>query len=153
MLQRPMNPFYATLKTSIFSTMSALAREHGAINLGQGFPDGPGPEDVRARAAQALMEESNQYPPMLGLPALRTAVADHYRRFHGLSLDPQKEVFVTSGATEAIAATILSLVRPGDEVVMFQPLYDAYLPLVRYAGGVPRFVRLTPPDWAMNEAA
>jgi aspartate/methionine/tyrosine aminotransferase len=147
-----MNPLYENLPTSIFAHMSALAVEHGAVNLGQGFPDFGWPEDVVAKAAQALTEASNQYPPMLGLPALREAVAAHYRHQQGLDIDPA-EVFVTSGATEALAAAILALVSPGDEVVLFQPLYDAYLPLVLRAGGVPRFVRLTPPDWRITGEA
>jgi N-succinyldiaminopimelate aminotransferase len=148
-----MNPVFSGLPTTIFETMSRLARETGAINLGQGFPDDPGPEDVRARAAEAVMTGWNQYPPMLGLPELRQAVADHYRRFQGLEVDPASEVMVTSGATEAIAGALMALIEPGDEVVLFQPLYDAYLPLVRRAGGVPRLVGLSPPGWRITEAA
>ena len=148
-----MNPLFADLPTTVFEEMSGLARKHGAVNLGQGFPDSDGPEDVRAAAAKATMEGPNQYPPMAGLMALREAVAAHYGRFQGLTLDPETQVVVTSGATEALAASILALVRPGDEVVLFQPLYDAYLPLVKLAGGIPRLVRLTPPDWEMTEAA
>lgn len=147
-----MNPLYETMPTSIFAHMSALAVEHGAVNLGQGFPDFGWPDDVVAAAAKALTEGSNQYPPMLGLPALREAIAAHYRHHQGLAVDPA-EVFVTSGATEALAAAILALVSPGDEVVLIQPLYDAYLPLVLRAGGVPRFVRLTPPDWRIAAEA
>jgi aspartate/methionine/tyrosine aminotransferase len=145
-----MNPIFADLPTTVFELISGLSRQHGAVNLGQGFPDGPGPEDVRAKAAEALMSGSNQYPPMAGLPELRAAVADHYRRFQGLALEAD-QVLVTSGATEAIAASILGLVQPGDEVVLIQPAYDAYLPLVRQAGGVPRFVTLRPPDWRLTE--
>lgn len=147
-----MNPLFAGLPNTIFDVMSRLAVQHGAINLGQGFPDAAGPQDVRAEAARALVEDSNQYPPMRGLPALRAAVAEHYGRFHGLTLDPDAEVVVTSGATEALAASILSLVSPGDEVVLIQPLYDAYLPLVRLAGGAPRLMRLQPPHWTITEA-
>ena len=147
-----MNPVYAALGTTIFETMSARARATGAINLGQGFPDGRGPADVLAEAARALLEESNQYPPMAGTPALRQAVADHYRAHHDLDLSPS-EVIVTSGATEALAATIFALVSPGDEVVMFQPLYDAYLPLVQRAGGIARLVRLEPPEWRITARA
>ena len=144
-----MNPLYASLGTTIFERMSVRAREVGAINLGQGFPDGRGPEDVLAEAARALIEDSNQYPSMLGLPVLRQAVADHYAHHQGLDLSAE-EVIVTSGATEALAAAILALVTPGDEVVMFQPLYDAYWPLVMRAGGVPRLVRLEPPEWRIT---
>ncbi|HWA22685.1 MAG TPA: aminotransferase [Caulobacterales bacterium] len=147
-----MNPIFAALPTTIFERMSSLAREKNAINLGQGFPEIDGPEDVRAAAARAVLEGPNQYPPMLGLPELREAVAVHYERFHGLDLDWRSEVTITSGATEALAASIFALVSPGDEVVMFQPLYDAYEPLVRRAGGVLRTVRLTPPDWRFTEA-
>ena len=142
-----MNPIFADLPTSVFETMSRLARETGAVNLGQGFPDDPGPADVRRVAAEAVVDGWNQYPPMLGLPDLREAVAAHYRRFQGLDLDPGREVMVTSGATEALAGALLALIEPGDEVVLFQPCYDAYLPLVRRAGGVPRFVTLRPPGW------
>jgi len=147
-----MNPVFAGLPTTIFERMSGIARERGAINLGQGFPDARGPEDVRAEAARALIEEPNQYPPMAGLPILRQAIADHYQKHQGLDLDPQ-EVTVTSGATEALAAAIFALVTPGDEVAMFQPLYDAYLPLVQRAGGVARLVRLEPPDWRITADA
>ncbi|QTH23454.1 aminotransferase [Rhizorhabdus wittichii] len=148
-----LNPIYAALPTTIFEKMSAIARETGAINLGQGFPDAPGPEDIRRAAADALIERSNQYPPMLGIPELRQAIAAHYGEHHGLALDWRTEVVVTSGATEAIAGAILSLVAPGDEVVLIQPLYDAYLPMVRRAGAVPKLVRLEPPDWTIDPAA
>ena len=150
---RPMNRVFASLGTSVFETMSRLAREHGAINLGQGFPDDAGPADIRAQAARALVEGDNQYPPMMGLPALRAAVAAHYRRHQDLDLDAESEVMITSGATEALAGALLALIEPGDEVVLFAPLYDAYLPLVRRAGGVPRVVRLTPPAFRLDEAA
>ncbi len=152
-MSRPVNPVFADLPTTVFETMSALARQHGAINLGQGFPDDPGPDDIRAVAARALVEGDNQYPPMMGLPALREAVAAHYARHQGLALDPASEVMVTSGATEALAGALLALVRPGDEVVLFAPMYDAYLPLVRRAGGVPRIVNLQPPGFRLDAAA
>lgn len=151
------NPIFASLPTTIFEEMSGLARRHGAINLGQGFPDDPGPESVRAKAAEAVLHGYNQYPPMAGLPELRRAITDHYARTQGLDLDWEREVTVTSGATEALAAAFLGLIEPGDEVVVFQPLYDAYVPLIRRAGGIPRLVRLSPPHWrferAMLEAA
>jgi aspartate/methionine/tyrosine aminotransferase len=146
------NPLFANLPTSIFAHMSALAIEHDAINLGQGFPDFGWPDDVVDRAAEALRSGSNQYPPMRGLPELRRAVADHYRLHHNYSYDVE-EITITSGATEALAAAILALVSPGDEVVLFQPLYDAYLPLVRRAGGVPRLVTLEPPEWRITAQA
>jgi len=147
-----MNPVFAALPTSIFEAMSIEARARGAVNLGQGFPDFGWPEDVVAKAAQALTGASSQYPPMRGLPELREAVAAHYNAHQGLALDAE-QVVVTSGATEAIAATLLALVSPGDEVVLFQPLYDAYLPLVLRAGGVPMLVRLTPPGWRITQEA
>jgi aspartate/methionine/tyrosine aminotransferase len=147
-----MNPLFANQPTSIFEHMSGLARAGGAINLGQGFPDFGWPDDVIERAAEALRSGSNQYPPMRGLAELREAVAAHYRRHQGLDVDAE-QVIVTSGATEALAASLIALIEPGDEVVLFQPLYDAYLPLVRRAGGVARLVRLTPPGWRITEGA
>jgi aspartate/methionine/tyrosine aminotransferase len=145
------NPLYAGLPTTIFARMSALAAEHKAVNLGQGFPDFGWPEDVVSKAAEAL-SGSNQYAPMPGLPELRAAVAGHYRRFQGVEITAD-EVTITSGATEALAAALFALITPGDEVLLFQPLYDAYLPLVLRAGGVPRFVRLAPPDWRIAAEA
>ena len=146
------NPIFASLPTTVFEEMSGLARELGAINLGQGFPDDPGPEAVRRKAAEAVADGYNQYPPMAGLPALREAVANHYGRTQQLDFDWKSEVTVTSGATEAIAASLLALIRPGDEVVLFQPLYDSYLPIVRLAGGIPRLASLKPPHWRIDRA-
>lgn len=145
-----MNSLYASLGTTIFEVMSRLAAERGAVNLGQGFPQDDGPRDIREAAARALIEQSNQYPPMRGLPNLREAVASHYNTHHGLDLDWPREVTITSGATEAIAAALLAFIEPGDEVVLFEPLYDSYLPMVRRAGGVPRIVRLNPPHWRFD---
>ncbi len=147
-----MNRLFAELPTTIFEVMSSLARDRQAINLGQGFPDDPGPEDVRRRAADAVLNGYNQYPSMMGLPELRSAIAAHYKRFQDIDLDANLEVMVTSGATEAIAGAIFGAVEPGDEVVLFQPTYDAYLPLVQRAGGVARFVTLKPPHWTFSEA-
>ncbi|MCW5683071.1 MAG: aminotransferase [Pseudolabrys sp.] len=146
-----MNPIFAGLPVSVFEVMSGLARDHAAINLGQGFPDDPGPEDVRRKAAEAVVSGWNQYPPMLGLPELRQAVAAHYQHWQNLILDPDREIMITSGATEALAGALMALIEPGDEVVLFQPLYDAYLPLVQRAGGVPKFVRLEPPHWRFTD--
>ena len=146
-----MNPVFANLPVSVFEVMSRLAREQDAVNLGQGFPDDPGPEDVRRKAADAVINGWNQYPPMMGLPELRQAVSAHYRHWQNLAFDPDSEIMITSGATEAIAGALMALIEPGDEVVLFQPLYDAYLPLVQRAGGVPRFVRLEPPHWRFDE--
>ena len=152
-MDRRFNPVFAGLPTTIFTVMSGLATQHGAINLGQGFPDNAGPEDVRAKAAEALMSGSNQYPPMQGIPALREAVAEHYRRFHGVALDWRSEVIVTSGATEALASAIMGLLAPGDEAVLLEPAYDSYAPQVRSVGGVARFVRLEPPEWRITAEA
>src|SRR6201996_5121170 len=146
------NPIFASLPMTVFEEMSGLARTLGAINLGQGFPDDPGPEAVRARAADATLNGYNQYPPMAGLPELRTAVAGHYARTQGLDLNPTSEITITSGATEALAAAFLGLIEPGDEVVVFQPLYDAYLPVIRLAGGVPKLISLQPPRWRFDRA-
>ncbi len=148
-----MNRIYASLPDTIFDKMSVLARETGAVNLGQGFPEEDGPRDIAEAAARALLESSNQYPPMRGLPELREAVAAHYNRFHGLDLDWQREVTVTSGATEAIAAALLGVLNEGDEVVLLEPMYDAYLPLVKRAGAVAKIVRLQPPDWRVPAEA
>ena len=146
------NPIFSSLPTTIFEEMSGLARTLGAINLGQGFPDDPGPEAIRAKAADAVLNGYNQYPPMAGLPELRAAVAAHYARTQGLDLDPMTEVTVTSGATEALAAAFLGLIEPGDEVIVFQPLYDCYLPMIRMAGGVPKLISLQPPHWRFDRA-
>ena len=145
------HPIYAAMGTTIFEHMSALSRELGAINLGQGFPDGQGPPELIEAAALALRERSNQYPPSTGLPELRGAVAAFYGRRQRLVLGCD-QVVVTSGATEALAAAIFALVRPGDEVILFEPAYDAYAPLVRRAGGVPVFVALRPPAWRYERA-
>ena len=146
------NPTFANLPTTVFEEMSGLAREHGAINLGQGFPDDPGPEAIRVKAADVVMNGYNQYPPMAGLTELREAIAGHYGRTQGLNLDWKTEVTITSGATEALAAAFFGLIQPGDEVIVFQPLYDAYLPLIRRSGGVPRLVKLSPPHWRFDRA-
>ena len=140
------HPVYAAMDTTIFEHMSGLARELGAINLGQGFPDEAGPPDVIAAAVRALTEKSNQYPPGAGLPELRDDIGAFYARRQGLQF-AREEVIVTSGATEAIAAAVLALVNPGDEVILFQPAYDAYAPMVRRSGGVPVSVALAPPAW------
>jgi aspartate/methionine/tyrosine aminotransferase len=137
------------LGTTVFEVMSALAREHQSVNLGQGFPDDKGPEAVRRAAADYLLNAHNQYPPMMGIPELRQAVAEHAKRFQGLEVDWQTEVLVTSGATEALGDCLFGLIEPGDEVVLIEPLYDSYLPIVRRAGGVPRLVRLEPPTWRL----
>ncbi len=142
-LARRLRPF----TTTIFATMSELAAATGSVNLGQGFPDTDGPEELREVAVAAIREGRNQYPPGNGIPELRQAVAAHQGAWYGIELDPETEVLVTVGATEAIAATLLALCEPGDEVVMFEPTYDSYAAGVAMAGAVPRLVRLHPPDW------
>lgn len=145
------NDVLSTFGTTIFEVMSKLAMEHKAINLGQGFPDEDGPADIRQMAAKGLMDGPNQYPPMMGTPSLRRAVADSNHRFYGIAVEPNSGVLVTSGATEALADCLMALINPGDEVVLLEPLYDCYLPLVLRAGGIPKFVRLDPPHWDLNE--
>ncbi|MGA0546425.1 aminotransferase [Brevundimonas sp. VNH65] len=146
-----LNPIYAQMGVTVFEAMSGAARDLGAINLGQGFPDAPGPRALLEAAARAVLDGPNQYPPSRGLPVLRDAVARHYGRHQGLDLT-ETGVLVTSGATEAIAAAVLTVVRPGDGVVVIEPAYDAYGPLVRRAGGEVQTVRLAPPDWRLTEA-
>jgi N-succinyldiaminopimelate aminotransferase len=146
-----MNSVYTSIGTSVFETMSALALEHKAYNLGQGFPDFESPLDVREKAAEAVVHGWNQYPPMAGLPDLRQAIATHFKRFQNLDFEWKTEVMVTSGATEALAVSLLALIEAGDEVIVFEPAYDAYLPLIKRAGGVPRIVTLKPPHWRFNE--
>ena len=136
------NPVFAGLPTTIFTVMSALAVEHGAINLGQGFPDQDGPEAIRAVASQALIAGPNQYPPMKGVPELRRALSAHARSFYGLDYDAENEVLVTSGGTEALTAAILGLTGPGDEVVLIEPAYDSYRPIAAAAGAVIRSLTL-----------
>jgi len=143
------NTYLGSIGTTIFTVMSALATEHQSINLGQGFPDTEGPEDVVQAAADALKDGRNQYPPMPGVPELRQAVANANRRFYSLDIDWATEVTVTSGATEAITACLMAVLDPGDEVVLIEPLYDTYVPVVRMLGAVPRIVRLAPPVWEL----
>lgn len=131
---------------TIFEYMSGLCRDGSRINLGQGFPDDQGPIELREAAARALIERSNQYPPMAGLPELRDALASYYSRTQQLAVSAEHFI-VTSGATEALAAAILTVVSPGAEVLVFAPSYDLYAPMIRRAGGIPVFVPLAPPDW------
>ena len=144
-----LNPLYETMATSVFERMSGLAGKHGAINLGQGFPDFGWPDAILEEAARALRHGSNQYAPSRGLPALREAIAAHYGRHHGQPLDAG-QICVTSGATEAISAAILASVTPGDEVIIFTPAYDCYAPMIRRAGGVVREIALRPPRWRID---
>jgi N-succinyldiaminopimelate aminotransferase len=149
----PLTSRLAGFGTTIFAEMSALAASTGAINLGQGFPDTDGPAEVLEAAVDAMRAGHNQYPPGPGIPALREAVAAHQRRFHGIELDPDGEVLVTTGATEAIAAAMLALCEQGDEVVTFEPYYDSYAACIALAGAERRPVTLRPPDYAIDPDA
>lgn len=141
------------VRTTIFEQMSARAVATGALNLGQGFPDAAGPASVREAAARAILAGPHHYPRMRGTDALRGALADHYAATQGLAFDPAAEIVVTSGATEALAATILALLAPGDAAIILEPAYDAYGPLIRRAGALVQHVRLAPPGWRLTRAA
>jgi N-succinyldiaminopimelate aminotransferase len=149
----PLASRLAGFGTTIFAEMSALAARTGAINLGQGFPDTDGPAEVIEAAAQAMRDGRNQYPPGPGIPELRAAIAGHQRRFYGIELDADGEVLVTTGATEAIAAALLALCEPGDEVVTFEPYYDSYAACIALAAARRRPVTLRPPDYAIDPDA
>jgi N-succinyldiaminopimelate aminotransferase len=144
----PLNRRLAGLGTTIFAEMSELAVATGSVNLGQGFPDTDGPAEIARAAADAIMAgRGNQYPPGAGIPELRQAIAAHQRRFYDLAVDPDGEVLVTAGATEAIAAALLALVEPGDEVIAFEPYYDSYAACIAMAGGVRVPVTLRAPGF------
>ena len=143
---KPASALLLAQETTIFTVMSTLAAEHGAINLGQGFPDTEGPPSILRAAADALGDGRNQYAPLAGVPELRAAVAAANKRFNGIEIDPATEVVVTSGATEALFVSLAAVLDPGDEVVVFEPSYDTYLPAIRMLGAIPRPVRLRPPD-------
>ncbi|HEX3484488.1 MAG TPA: aminotransferase [Micropepsaceae bacterium] len=153
MAARPLNPVFESLGTTIFTVMSALATECGAINLGQGFPDEDGPVGIREAAARALRDGPNQYPPMQGVPALRQAIAGHSRRFYDLDFDPNSEVLVTSGATEALTDCIMGLVSPGDEAILIEPCYDSYPPILAAMGVKTKILRLAAPEFRLTEEA
>jgi N-succinyldiaminopimelate aminotransferase len=146
----PLTSRLAGFGTTIFAEMSALAARTGAINLGQGFPDTDGPREIVEAAIAAMRAGHNQYPPGAGIPALREAIAAHQRRFYGLELDPDGEVLVTTGATEAIAAALLALCEPGDEIVTFEPYYDSYAACIALADARRRPVTLRPPGYAID---
>lgn len=146
------NPVFASLPTTIFTHMSALAAKHGAVNLGQGFPDEDGPLAIREAAARALIEGPNQYPPMRGRIELRKALAAHAKRFYGFELDPETDIVVTSGATEALTASIMAMAGEG-EVVLIEPAYDSYRPIVEAMGAKVRVLKLAAPDWRLTESA
>ncbi len=154
-MNRPLlNSRLAGLGTTIFAEMSALAAATGSVNLGQGFPDTDGPPEIARAAADAIMQgRGNQYPPGPGVPELRQAITAHQQRFYGLHFDPDSEVLVTAGATEAVAAALLALVEPGDEVIAFEPYYDSYAACIAMAGGTRVPVTLRPPDFRPDLAA
>jgi aminotransferase len=137
---------------SVIREMTRLANLHGAINLGQGFPDFAAPDEVKQAARRAIADDHNQYPITWGVPAFREAIAAHYERWYGLHLDPETEVCVTCGSTEAMIASMLATLDPGDEVVMFEPFYENYNPDAILTGVTARHVALRPPDWTFDEA-
>lgn len=145
------NPVFASLPTSIFQHITMLALKHDALNLGQGFPDQDGPLSLRQVAARALIEGPNQYPPSKGLMVLRQAVAAHAAKFYGLDYDPEDEVVITSGGTEAVTGSLMAMAGAGDEVVMIEPTYDSYRPMAEAAGAVVKAVKLKPPGWRLEE--
>jgi N-succinyldiaminopimelate aminotransferase len=154
-MNRPLlNRRLAGMGTTIFAEMSALATETGAVNLGQGFPDTDGPREVARAAADAVLSgRGNQYPPGPGIPELRQAIAAHQKRWYGIDCDPAREVLVTAGATEAVAAALLALVEPGDEVIALEPYYDSYAACIAMAGGTRVPVTLRPPQFRLDVAA
>ena len=135
---------------TIFAEMSALAVKTGAINLGQGFPDTDGPQEIAELAITAIRDGHNQYPPGLGIKKLRDAISHHQMRFYGLEFDPETEVLVTAGATEAIAASLLAICEQGDEIITFEPYYDSYAASIALAGGVRRVVTLNTPEYTFS---
>ena len=137
---------------SVIREMTRLANLHGAINLGQGFPDFPAPQEVKDAAARAIAEDHNQYPVTWGVPAFREAIAARYAQVYGMAVDPETEICVTCGSTEAMVATFLGILDPGDEVIVFEPFYESYGPDAILAGAAPCFVKLSPPDWTFEEA-
>ena len=147
------NPVFSSLPTSIFQHMTMLALKHEALNLGQGFPDQDGPISLREVAAKQLIDGPNQYPPSKGLLSLRQAVAAHAAKFYGLSFDPEDEVLITSGGTEAVTGALMAMAGAGDEVVMIEPTYDSYRPMAEAAGATVKAIKLKPPGWRLEEAA
>jgi N-succinyldiaminopimelate aminotransferase len=149
----PLASRLAPFGTSVFAEMTTLARQHGAVNLGQGYPDFDGPEFVKQAAIAAIQAGHNQYAPMPGLPELQQAVAQHQKRFYGIDHDAATEVTIHAGATEALCATFTALLAPGDEAIVFEPFYDAYLPGIALAQAKARVVPLAPPDFRLDPKA
>jgi N-succinyldiaminopimelate aminotransferase len=152
-MRPPLTARLAPFGTSVFAEMTALAHQHNAVNLGQGFPDFDGPTFVVEAAVEAMKAGHNQYAPMPGVPGLRRAIAEHQRRFYGLEHDPDTEITVHAGATGALCATLQALLDPGDEVILFEPFYDAYRPGISLAGARERVVPLAPPGFTFDPAA
>jgi aspartate/methionine/tyrosine aminotransferase len=146
------NPVFSSLPTSIFQHMTMLALKHDALNLGQGFPDQDGPISLREVAAKALIDGPNQYPPSKGIAGLRQAVSAHAAKFYGLDFDPEDEVLITSGGTEAVTGALMAMAGVGDEVVMIEPTYDSYRPMAEAAGAVVKAIQLKAPGWRLEEA-
>ena len=141
----------ASFTESVIREMTRLSDLHGAINLGQGFPDFAAPDEVKEAARQAIADDHNQYPVTWGVPAFREAIAASYENVYGMRVDPEREICVTCGSTEAMIAAMLGLLDPGDEVVVFEPFYENYGPDAILSGAVPRTVTLRPPDWTFDE--
>src|SRR6266511_3612774 len=140
----------STFQESVIREMTRVANQHGAINLAQGFPDFPMPEPMKDAACAAIKGDINQYAITWGTPALRLAISAKYRKWYNMDVDPEREITVTCGATEAMAAVFLALVNPGEEVIVFEPFYENYGPDAILAGATPRFVRLREPDWSFD---
>ena len=147
------NSVFSSLPTTVFEKMSRAAAEYKSINLGQGFPDREleGPDSMKEIVTQSMVDYPNQYPPLMGVPELRQAVAAHSSRYSGLTVDPATQVLITLGATEALACAFLGLLNPGDEVIVFAPLYDSYSPMIRRAGALPVIIDLHPPTWSIDK--
>jgi N-succinyldiaminopimelate aminotransferase len=153
MRRPPLTPRLSGFGTSVFAEMTALARQRGAVNLGQGYPDFDGPDFVKRAAVEAVEAGHNQYAPMPGLPALQRAVADHQKRFYGMEHDPAEEITIHAGATEALCSTLGALLDRGDEAIVFEPFYDAYRPGIALALAKAKVVPLAPPEFRLDPAA
>ncbi len=156
MTSAPVNRFQsfrvAEFKESVIREMTRLAIQHGAVNLAQGFPDFPAPAEIKLAAQEAIAADVNQYAITWGAKPFREALRDYYRRFYQSDIDPEREITVCCGSTEGMIASLLALLNPGDEVVLFEPFYENYWPDSQLSGAVARFVRLNPPDWTFDRA-